>query len=442
MVDERAQAADGTTADGTSPTRPAGRVRLWTADLVLAWIVNFLLAFVFYFLVTTMAMYAVDRFAAGETASGLASSIFVIGSTVARLFAGWLGDLLGKRRVLTWSLIAFVVASLAYLLVDSLGLLLAVRAIHGVAFALASTAAMAIAQSVIPAVRRAEGTGYFSLSMTLATAVGPFLGLMLWNGPGATAMFVVASAAAVLAMVVSLFLRTQDEPIPDDERARMRRLDPAQMLHPAVLPIASFMLVMAIAYSGVLTYLNSYAEAANLVAGAGAFFLVYAVVMFLTRFFFMGTLQDRRGDNVVVGIAVVAFAAGLAVLGLATADWMVVVAGALMGLGYGTLMSALQAIAVSKVPMRRVGLAISTHFFMVDLGVGVGPVILAQLLRVTGYAGMYLVLAGVVVVSLGLYHLVHGRTAATGGAHAAPSPAPSPQGERPTSDERVTGRTA
>lgn len=51
------------------------------------------------------------------------------------------------------------------------------------AFAVASTAAMALAQSLIPASRRAEGTGYFTLSLTIATAIGPFVALLLVRGP-------------------------------------------------------------------------------------------------------------------------------------------------------------------------------------------------------------------------------------------------------------------
>lgn len=386
----------------------ASKEKLWSRDLVLAWVVNFFLAFVFYFLMTTMAVYAVEQFAANETTAGLASSVFVIGSTVARLFAGNLVDLVGKRRILLIALVVGALASVLYVPVSSLGLLLAVRAVHGAAFAIASTAAMALAQSIIPASRRGEGTGYFTLSMTLATAVGPFLGVLLVNNVGYDALFWTAVAASVLAMVLALFLRVPETPLKPEDVQRLRRFHPKDMLHPAVLPVAAFMLVLAICYSGVLTFLNSYASAEGLEAGATAFFLVYAVVMFVTRFF-MGRIQDERGDNLVVYIAVAAFAAGFVALGLAANNAMVLLAGALMGLGYGTLMGAMQAIAVSKVPMPRVGVAISTHFFMVDLGVGVGPVVLGLLLSAAGYETMYLVLAGVVVLAGGLYHGVHGR---------------------------------
>ena len=392
-------------------TRNSAKERIWTRDLVFAWIVNFFLAFVFYMLMTTMALYAVDRFGASDTLGGLASSVFVIGATVARLFAGNLVDLVGRRRMLTIALVVFLVAALSYLPIDgieSVGLLLVVRAIHGAAFAVGNTAVMTMAQSIIPRSRRAEGTGYFTLSMTLATAIGPSLALALVHGPGYTWLFTTTAVAAVLAMVAALFLRAPDKMPSPEQRARLRRFHPRDMLHPDVIPVASFMFVLAIGYSGVLTFLNSYADERGLATGASLFFLAYAITLFAARLI-MGPLQDRRGDNLVVYISIAAFAVSLATLGLATTNVVLVLAGALMGLGFGTLMSALQSIAVSRVPMPRIGLAISTHFFMLDLGIGLGPILLGVLLHQLGYDQMYLVLAGVVVVSTALYHLVHGR---------------------------------
>lgn len=384
--------------------------KLWTKDLVLAFVANFFVSLDFYLLMTTMALYAVERFAVADATSGLASSMFIIGAVLARLVAGNLVDLAGRRRVLLVSLVVFVAASFCYLPAGSVGVLLAVRGVHGVAFGFASTAAMAIAQSIIPLKRRAEGTGYFTLSNTLATAIGPSIALVLVHGPGYDALFAAGIAAGVLALGAALFLRTPDRTLEPEERARLRRFHPRDLLHPAVLPIASVMLAGAVGYSGIIAFLNSYAREHALESGASMFFVVYAVVLFGARLF-VGRLQDRRGENVVVHGAIVAFALGLAALGLARTDALLVIAGGLCGLGFGTLMSALQAVAVSKVPTARVGVAISTHLFMVDLGVGLGPVALGALLGMLDLSALYLVLAALVAASALTYHLVHGRKA-------------------------------
>ena len=60
-------------------------------------------------------------------------------------------------------------------------------------------------------------------------------------------------------------------------------------------------------------------------------------------------------------------------------------------------------------PPHRIGIAVSTFFFMLDLGTGLGPVVLGWLTQHSGYRAMYLVVAAVVIGSAGLYHLLHGR---------------------------------
>src|SRR5690606_39377491 len=54
--------------------------RLWTRELLTAVVVNTLTMLVFYLLMTTMALYAAQRFAASDSLAGLASSMFIVGA--------------------------------------------------------------------------------------------------------------------------------------------------------------------------------------------------------------------------------------------------------------------------------------------------------------------------------------------------------------------------
>jgi MFS family permease len=398
--------------EAQNPTA-AETLRLITTTFTLAWLVNFLQYLTFYVLVTTMALYAVRQFAASDAASGLASSSFVVGATVARLFTGYLVDRLGKRRVLLVSLVLVVIACALYLTAGSLTLLIAVRTVHGFAYAFVSTAAMALAQSAIPAARRAEGTGYLALGTTLATAVGPALGLFLVGSFDYDVLFWVAVGTSVAGLVLGLFLQEPTVPAPaagagEGAAAAAGRFSLRNILHPAVVPIGLFMLMVGLCYAGVITYLNAYAEERDVVAGASLFFLAYAVAMFAMRFV-LGKVQDRRGDNVVVYFGLVFLTVALVVLALATEDWHVVVAGACTGLGYGTLMPAAQAIAVGAVPAHRVGTGISTLLLLADLGIGLGPVVLGVIVSAAGYGTMFLVLAVLAVVAAVFYQVTHGR---------------------------------
>ena len=394
------------------PAHSAGPARLVTPTFVVAWVVNFLQYLTFYMLVTTMALYAVKSFAASDAVGGFASSAFVVGATVARLVSGYLVDILGRRKMLLIALVVVAVACALYLPAGSLPVLIGVRLLHGFGYAFASTAVMTIAQSVIPDSRRGEGTGYFALGTTLATAVGPALGLFLVGSLNYTWLFWTTLVTAVLGLVLGVFLR---EPLVKREAQANQEVDKqraafslSDIAHPAVLPIGSFMLVVGVCYAGVITYLNAYAEDRGVTTGAALFFVAYAVAMLIMRLV-LGKVQDQRGDNVVVYLGLVCFAVALGILAVANQDWQVVVAGAMTGLGYGTLMPAAQAIAVNAVPAHKLGTGISTLLLLMDVGVGIGPVVLGLLLSATGFGTMYTVLAVLVVVAALLYHAVHGR---------------------------------
>ncbi|GAA1648253.1 MFS transporter [Georgenia ruanii] len=393
-------------------TRPAEP--LWTPDFVLAALVNFCVGLVYMLLMTTMALYAVERFGASDALAGLAAGMFIVGSTAGRLFAGNLVDLVGRKRVLVIALVVYVLAALSYLPATALPALLVVRCVHGVAFGVGSTAAISIAQGLIPPLRRAEGTGYFALSTTLSTAAGPFLALLLVRGPGYTALFAAAVIASGLAMVLALVLRAPVVRLDPARRARLRRFHPADLLDARVLPVAGVMLVLGVGYSGVVTFVNSYGTGLGLAEGTGAFFLAYAAVLFVSRLL-VGRVQDRRGDNVVVYPAIASFALGLLLLARVTTDAGLVLAAALVGLGFGTFVSAGQAIAVGQVPPVRIGVAVSTFYFMLDVGTGLGPIVLGVVVGAAGYREMYLTVAVVVALSAGLYHLAHGRRARAAG---------------------------
>jgi MFS family permease len=118
------------------------------------------------------------------------------------------------------------------------------------------------------------------------------------------------------------------------------------------------------------------------------FFLVYAVAVLVSRLF-VGRIHDRQGDNAIIYPALAVFAAGLGLLALEPAVWSIAAAGVLSGLGFGSLTPSVQAIAVTEAPEMRLGTATSTFYLMLDLGVGVGPVVLGALLPLTGYPGMF-----------------------------------------------------
>lgn len=385
---------------------------LWTKDFTLATIANFFVSFVFYLLIPTMALYAVNAFGASDTAAGLASSSFVIGAVVGRIFTGKYLDFVGRRRLVIISLGIYVALGLAYVLADGLPLFVALRTVHGFGFGTSATVIAASVMSMIPPARRAEGTGYFGISGTIATAIGPLLALTIADRFSYDALFITASVVALLALLVALTITFPEREVSQAERESKWSLSLGTLVDAHTVPVASIMLLAGFAYSGVLSFLANYAQQADLVSSASLFFLVYAIAVFISRLF-IGRIQDRRGDNIVVYPIFASFVAGFVMLGVSSQAWHILLAAVFMGFGFGALMPALQSVITAKSPLPRVGLATATFFLMLDIGTGIGPIVLGLAIPHLGYQGMYFLLAGIIVVAAALYAAVHGRFART-----------------------------
>lgn len=77
-------------------------------SLALAALVNLLISTVFYVLITTMAIYTGTRFGIGDGLADAAAASFVIGATVARVFAGLAVSRLTAPHTLMAALTVFV----------------------------------------------------------------------------------------------------------------------------------------------------------------------------------------------------------------------------------------------------------------------------------------------------------------------------------------------
>lgn len=386
--------------------------KLWTKDFIIISVTSFLVMLTFYLLMTTLALYSVEKFRASETAAGFAASIFVIGSLLLRLVAGKYIDVIGRKKLLYSSLILFLVSCLLYFAVDNFTVLLIVRFIHGAAFGVATTVMATAVMRIIPPERRGEGTGYFSLGTPLATAIGPFIGIFITQHADFDMVFVVCTACSIISLIVTLFAKVIEIPLSPEEKQQLKGFKLHDFFESSTLPIASIILLIGITYASILTYLNSYAIEVNLTGAASFFFIIYAIFLLVSRPF-TGKLLDTKGDNIVIYPSLICYTLGLVALSLSYNSAVMLIASALIALGFGNMISCSQAVVVNKAPNHRIGLATSTFYIALDGGIGIGPVIIGLILPVLGYRGMYMTMAAIIVVAIVIYFFVHGRKAAS-----------------------------
>ena len=92
--------------------------KLWTKDFIIMSVSTFFGGLTFYLLITTLTVYAIEEFNASQSMAGLASSIFVVGALVSRLFAGKYIEIIGRKKMLYGGLFLFLIMMLLYFIVD------------------------------------------------------------------------------------------------------------------------------------------------------------------------------------------------------------------------------------------------------------------------------------------------------------------------------------
>ena len=383
--------------------------RLWTKDFITVALTNFLIYVVFYLLMVVMASYAVDKFHASTGIAGLVSGIFIIGILFGRLGAGRIVEDIGSRRVLITGTLFFIITSASYLAAINIPLLIIIRFLHGFAYGVASTATGTIVAKIIPDARRGEGIGYYSMSQILATALGPFLGIILSRHVDFKVIFIVTSIVAAISFAMSFIVSepTREAPRQDQVKA-VKSFHISNFLEFKAIPISIIVLVVGFNYSAVLTFISLYSKQLHLEETASFFFLVYAITVVVSRPF-SGRLLDMRGAHFVVYPCLLIFAIGMLLLSQANHGITLLLAGAIIGLGYGNFLSCGQAISIKGAPTHRLGLATATYYIFLDVGFGVGPYLFGSLVPFTGYRGLYLMMAMVILATIILYYFLYRR---------------------------------
>ncbi|MBY7144895.1 MFS transporter [Virgibacillus sp. NKC19-3] len=384
--------------------------KLWTKDFTIVSVANFFLYLVFYLLLVTMSVYAVEQFRVSESQAGLVTGIFVIGTLIGRLVIGRLITTIGNKKMLYFGLIFFILMSLFYFVDAGITFFLITRLLHGIALGAASTATGTIVAEVIPEHRKGEGIGYYSMSITLATAIGPFIGLYMSSHMDYQVIFIFCLALAIISFIISLFAKIPvvKNPIKTASAPRKKKIKLSDFMEPKALPIGLVLIILSVGYASVLSFINFYAIEINQVQAASLFFIVYAVAILISRPF-TGRLLDLKGANWVMYPAFILFGAGLLLLSTAQSSISLLVAGVLMGLGYGNMQSTTQAIAVKMAAPHRVGLATSTYYIAMDAGIGFGPYVLGIIIPSTGYSNLYLIMGIMVLATTMLYYFLHGK---------------------------------
>lgn len=374
---------------------------LWTREFIGMGLTNFFYFMSQYIMLAALPVYIMDDLGLGQWEAGMAMTCFQIGTVCCRPLAGRIIDGVHKQRLLLITSICLFLIMSAFLAAEKLEMVWGLRLIHGIIFALGTTASATMAALVLPPKRKGEGIGYFAVCGNMAMVVGPLIGLLVVDSFGAKVLFAFLAVLALLALA-SGNGKSLPKTVVLPEGKKRKGLHFSDFFEKKALPAVILGGLVFFAYGGVLTFIPMYTRSMGLGGYTSLFFLVFALVIVLSRPF-VGYLFDHHGSDYTVYPGFIFFSLGFVAFSMVSGVASLLFSAAILGIGFGALAPAFQTIAVQSAPPARAGVATSTYFWSLDISVGLAAAGLGLVAEHMGYPFMY----GVVCLTSALAGLIY-----------------------------------
>jgi MFS family permease len=367
--------------------------RLWTKSFIFITIGMLFLFTGFYMLLPTLPLF-IKQLGGNEGQVGLVVGVFMLSAVIFRPVIGVLLDRFGRKPFIIWGLFLFTVAMYMYSWIGGIVVLIVLRIMQGMSWAVSTTAIFTAITDIIPSSRRGEGMGWFSTAMTLAMAVGPMFGIWITENLSYHALFLVVVVLSAVALFLMSVVKIPFQPQSDSGKI--------EFFEKAVLPVTVSVFFLNIAYGGISAFVPLLTN--SIKVNSGTFFLVYAFTLVLSRPI-AGKLSDRLGERYVIVPALVVTISALIVLSFSNGLFGVIVSAIFYGIGFGSAQPALQSVTIRLANPDRKGVANASLLTSTDLGIGLGSIVLGWVSQYTSYRLVFQVSATSVAFSLLIFTL-------------------------------------
>lgn len=367
--------------------------RLITRDMALVMLATFCFMSSNMLANPIVAGYAESLGASGMLMGVVAGSMSFI-SLFCRPIAGNLSDRTSKRTLVTAGTVLYFTAGLLYYFANSPIMLIMARVINGVGFACCSVCLATWMSLLLPIRHMGAGMGLYGTMNALAMAVGPALGIRAQKYIGYRLTFLSSLILAAIMLIATLMVKNGGQPVRKKQPSttenpslavdingsidgsagatKKHHLSIRSILEPRVVPLSLTFMMFAIAYFANQSFIMNYVEARHLPVSADLFFMFYAVTLLVLRMV-LRDLFDSKGFRSWLTLCSLGMLAMLACMTFLFNDWMLLLAAFFTAVGYGLMSSVTQAQAVVIAGRERSGIANSTYYAGIDLGMSVGP---------------------------------------------------------------------
>jgi predicted MFS family arabinose efflux permease len=363
---------------------------------------TFLFFFSMHLLITPLPLY-VKEVGGGDREIGLVMGMFALTAVLSRPLVGRLVDTWGRKPVMMIGSAIFILGPLFYTLARSVSLLLLARMFHGMGIAAFTTAYSTLVADLVLPPRRGEALGLAGVAPPLSIMLASPLGGALLPRLDFSFLFIISAVVAALSLLVATPIREAARVAkPQKAPGFLDTLSERSVWVPCLLTLA-----VGLAYGSIYVYLPLFGEERG-IANVGLFFTAYGLMIITTRMP-LGRLSDRVGRITVILPGMVLLSLALVGLKVVGGMELLIVVAILYGLGDSGTWTAMIALVIDKAPLEVRGTALGVLYACLDLGIGLGGVVMGPVAGTIGYGGMYLLLGLIALTGVAVFVGLMGR---------------------------------
>lgn len=346
---------------------------------------------------------------------GFVIGCFAIGLICSRTYLGKIADEKSRKIVLLIGAAVTGIAPWGYIFfntMDSLPQMMAWRAFHGLSIAAFTTGYSALVVDIAPPKNRGEVLSYMSLAIPIGMSIGPVLGGSLLKNADYPLIFTVAAVCGIISFLFASQTReaprTQSQPQAGDRpltapnnQETNRPLMELMMERSLYIP-ALVMLCVGLVFGSLINFFPLYIRELGLDFNVGLFYGAAAISSFLSRVV-LGKASDRFGRGIFISGSLICYVLSMLCLAHAATKPVFIIAGALEGLGAGTLIPMMTALMSDRSSSHERGKVYSICLGGFDVGMAGAGFLLGIVTQKVGYQTSFLISAGLAMFALMIF---------------------------------------
>ncbi|WP_082232569.1 MFS transporter [Halobacillus massiliensis] len=348
--------------------------KLWTRPFIFLILANLFTFMSFQMLLPNLPPY-IESIGGSGLQIGLVTTMFSVAAILIRPITGHILMTQKRKLLVIIGAVSLLGMTLLYPVTQIVVALLIIRFAHGLAWGWSTTVNGTAAVDMVPRRRVGEGMGYFGLSITIGMIMAPSLGIYLYQNYDFNLLVWISAGLGIISILLFGFTSFQTpESVYHNRELKPRfsffgSLIEKKSGYPAIVTFLT-----TFGYGSIVTYIVIFGVEQGL-DGVFLFYFFNALLATLARPI-TGKYFDKHGPWKLIMICSALSFVAMWILAWADSNMDLVIAGALFGAGYGSMMPAFQAWVISKTTVERSGIANGMFYSSIDLGIGLSAFVL------------------------------------------------------------------